>query len=195
MVRQKKEAHATIYYVLLIVVVAYLLSSIINLRYSQILMSLALIILISAGRIIRNNNHDYNHDNYELFLAITMFLLAFFGETLKLYSKISGYDWLMHLVGGLYLGVIFTLMINNKENRNNWIIKLLVMILIIGLLWEGAEFLADKNFNTMMQTSNLDTIMDLVMALIGGMITFLVTLKDYKKKPIIRKKIIVKRID
>jgi len=105
-------------------------------------------------------------------------MLSFF----DFYASISWIDIVMHFVGGISIGVAFPLFLH-EIRRNNYITwndnytLFLITIALIGLTvvcWEFIEFSVDFLFNFHTQPGLTDTMADMALGLIGGMIGFFV---------------------
>lgn len=127
-----------------------------------------------------------------LFIEILIFSLIisfihYFAAIYGLYWAISWLDILMHFLGGLLIGliVLFVFFTSEKidfpkENRLMVIIFSISLVLVVGLLWELWElYVGIAN----LFTDSADTIMDLVMDIIGAIFAyFYSTNKIWKKR-------------
>ena len=111
-----------------------------------------------------------------------------------LYVTIKNLDDIMHFIGGIAIGISYTLFLRflQKENLLGRMHKLVYFVIVISLVvltsvgWEFLEFGLDtvyprENLGPR-QPSLPDTMLDLLLALVGGVIGYLVTIKFLKYK-------------
>ena len=128
-------------------------------------------------------------------LEILMFgalLLHLLGGVLNLYTAYN-WDFLTHLVSSILtavIGFISIVIIDryvNSVKLNSFLIILFVILftLAVGVLWELGEFFSDYFFGTEEQHGYLDTMSDLLIDLLGGIIMAVVSplyLRGYPKR-------------
>jgi len=83
---------------------------------------------------------------------------------------------IMHVLGGIWLGLASIYLFPLKEDSFKFIFKIFLIILLVGVGWEIFEILVDKvitqnSFNT------LDTLSDIFFDLSGGCFAILYFLK------------------
>jgi hypothetical protein len=109
-------------------------------------------------------------------LGILVSLLHFFALSLSLYWVIDWYDILMHFLGGLLIGLIITSFIRRVHEGEEVLHKKLLFIsvifgvLTIALGWELWEIFL--GFTDIIQ-DQFDTILDVIMGLLGGVLSVL----------------------
>lgn len=123
---------------------------------------------------------------------LIIFLSAFLGRTLNLYSKIPEFDTILHFLCGMYVaffGITIFLLLN-KGNYKNTILMFAFMIcftMFIGSMWEIFRYIINITINSAPIDGSgiLDTIIDLSADFLGSiaavLITFIVikTRKDF----------------
>jgi hypothetical protein len=121
-----------------------------------------------------------------LFLTILVAVLHITALELYLYWTVSWFDILMHFIGGAVIGVATTFVFFTsgyiKYPNDHWVVVLSVTlgaVLIVGLAWELWEVFV--GFTDVVNDVN-DTIVDLIMDLLGGSVAYL-----YSKKAIWQK--------
>lgn len=108
-----------------------------------------------------------------------------------LYWVFPWFDILMHFLGGLWVGLIvmwflfFSGFINkniNETSRVRVFYVSILSVLIVGLLWEVFEFYT----GVMILETNygMDTIIDLIMDILGASVAATYVLVKYKKRQI-----------
>ncbi|KKR22889.1 MAG: hypothetical protein UT53_C0031G0002 [Candidatus Yanofskybacteria bacterium GW2011_GWD2_39_48] len=125
-----------------------------------------------------------------LFLVIT-FSLSIIATIYGWDNDYAWYDIVLHLSGGLFMAMFLYDYFSSAIMGTNWFKKMLLIVgytLIIGVLWEFAEFLAGKylsdpiynkwHFRTYFIGNLQDTLYDLLNDIIGGL-AFAIT---YRRK-------------
>jgi hypothetical protein len=105
-------------------------------------------------------------------LILFIFVLNLIAMKFYWYLSIWWFDMPMHLLGGLWLGLVFILFLKTKDLSFNNIIKIILGVLLVGVAWEMFEVIVNKAtiqnpFNT------LDTISDVCFDLAGAFISIL----------------------
>ena len=112
-----------------------------------------------------------------LLILISLSILHYIGMRYFLYIKISWYDIMTHIMGGMaiFLSLYWcmkTYFIHNYISNNPWLI--IVITTIIGVLWEVMEWYFDITIapvNTLLY--KIDTIKDLLDDTLGAVIVYL----------------------
>ena len=110
-----------------------------------------------------------------LWLVIAIFFLNSMAMKFHWYYSIWWFDMPMHLLGGVFVGLI-TLAFFPRQP----ILNIFLSILLIGTLWELFEFSLDK-FITYNPQNFLDTLSDLAYDLAGGFSASLYFLYNHRK--------------
>lgn len=115
-------------------------------------------------------------------LGILVAILSFFwiGLSLDWDRSFWWYDNVLHFAGGLWVASIFEYFIYRLElaviNRHFWVKLILGLgfVALIGVLWEFHEYLADIYLRSeFFQSSIKDTVSDLTLDLLGGLLFLL----------------------
>lgn len=150
----------------------------------------------------------------QIFIVIFVYASLFLGEARNFYIKFWWWDSLLHFLSGIALGfagflIIYILYKTGRIHASPAILMILsfCFVLAIGALWEIFEFLMDQFLNLDMQKSRnlyeisnnqmdtrlgvINTMQDLILDALGGLIASLVGFLFLKKKtPTFLKKII-----
>ncbi len=113
----------------------------------------------------------------EIFAVLFIYATLFLGEIHGYYTKFWWWDLVLHTGSALTLGLIgfmilYILYKREKVKSSPIVIALFsfAFAVAIGALWEIFEFSMDLIFSTKMQKSALDTMTDLIVDAVGGMI-------------------------
>ena len=105
----------------------------------------------------------------DLLFTLMVFLHAFMGEVLDLYSKFELFDKALHLYGGVVIAmlgflVVYTLHYTRKVRLSLPLVGFFTIsfTMAMGAMWEIGEFTVDKFFNTRAQNSLDDTMFDMI---------------------------------
>lgn len=99
-------------------------------------------------------------DELEMIILIFIFSAEILGELNSFYTRIPGWDTMLHTINGFIMGAIGLSLIdllNKNKNINIKLTPIFVAIvsfcfsMTIGILWEFFEFGMDMTFNTDMQ--------------------------------------------
>jgi hypothetical protein len=122
------------------------------------------------------------------FFALLTAVLHYFALVNFLYWNVDWFDILMHFLGGvtmayLALFVFFTsryIPVFSNLRKNLWVVFFVVMLFtaVIGLGWELLEIFSGLS-NVL--TDRFDTILDLVMDMLGAVAVFLLEVRRNKK--------------
>ncbi len=105
-----------------------------------------------------------------LWILIVFHFIAFFGD---LYQSYNGLDKISHFLGGFWLTILFSHLVQRFKWPEGSFITVLGWVALFTIFWEFHEFLADKlinNGNLKMQVSVSDTMGDLFFGLLGATI-------------------------
>ena len=119
-------------------------------------------------------------DNSKIFLYyVFIFLADFLGCVVNLYNTISWFDSFVHFLSGIFtfiLGlIIYEKISTKKENKLLKVVFCLGIVAIIIVLWEIIEYTGDNligsNLQHVIDTGIKDTMTDMIVALLGGIIS------------------------
>tara|TARA_Y100000310_G_scaffold337740_1_gene425583 strand:+ start:403 stop:1044 length:642 start_codon:yes stop_codon:yes gene_type:complete len=114
-----------------------------------------------------------------LYALAVLFIFAslFLGEFVRFYDKFFWWDSLLHTASAFAFGLIGFTILYILVQRNRIVASPLTLAIFsflfavgIGATWEVIEFFIDNLFLTDMQKSGLDTMGDLMVDMIGGLI-------------------------
>ena len=110
-------------------------------------------------------------------LSIIVSFLHYSALVLSLYYTVSWFDIMMHFIGGSLIGLLFIFILYiyewkpfQKNNKATVFIVTLGGVLIVGLAWELWELFVGF---TDITTDFPDTLLDIIMDLLGGSMAFL----------------------
>ena len=106
----------------------------------------------------------------------------------NIYSRFPDFDIPMHFIGGVAITYFFggsyraarQFDLLGTPSKAMYPVTVLGLTCVAAVVWEFAEFLMDRRFGTHSQPSLEDTLLDLLMGLLGG-IAFLTV--QYKRWP------------
>lgn len=114
---------------------------------------------------------------FVVWLAILIIVIHIFFLFFNLYDSIPWLDILMHFLGGMWAGFFSYLILINGINFNFSGIKFLIILVsasaFIGVLWEFLEFIMTRLTSIPMQGTLQDTMGDLLMDIIGGIVSWI----------------------
>jgi hypothetical protein len=92
--------------------------------------------------------------------------------------EMNNVDTYIHFIGGLSIAFSINNALTVLEKENLLVIKrklvkvffIVAAVAFVAVLWEIYEFTWDLNFGTHLQPSNFDTIKDLIMGTLGGLL-------------------------
>jgi hypothetical protein len=123
---------------------------------------------------------------YYLFLFCSLFL----GSIEDFYNRFKWWDAALHFYKGIFMGFVgislYKLFIATRiQTRiSKWIIFLFVLSISVNatVLWEVYEFLGDLTFtHTMQSGGNTDTMYDIIIGMISGLLTAIYSMKRREK--------------
>lgn len=148
-----------------------------NNNYSRVMTFVAIFPLLLIPFII--NKTKLKLSDKEIFLYYLFILLAdFIGCVCNLYNNVSWYDIFVHFLSGMFTFVLATIIYRMISNDNNKLLKILFCLGIVALIaitWEVFEFSIDSLAHTNLQhnqdTGVIDTMQDMIVATLGGIIS------------------------
>lgn len=156
--------------------------------YIRILTTLTIIITIFIPIVLRNTRFRLSQkDKFIYYLFI--FIAHFLGAIMNLYKRIIYYDLFVHFISGMvffYISYLILVKTNSHQYKNKLInfLYFLGVVSFSALVWEILEFSGDillnNNFQHSIDTGIIDTMGDMIAALFGGLISYLIYLKSNK---------------
>ncbi len=102
---------------------------------------------------------------------VLLFLVNLLGMQVHLYYIFPWFDILTHFMGGFSVGVL-SLIISGvwegKYHSGHIVLTILLVTLAVGIGWEAIEFNLDRFIGAGLQMGTWDTIMDIIMDLVGA---------------------------
>ena len=150
-----------------------------NNNYSRVMTFIAIFPLLLIPFII--DKIKFKLSDKEIFLYYLFILLAdFIGCVCNLYNTVSWYDIFVHFLSGMFTFVLATIIYRVLSDSDNKLLKILFclgIVTIIAITWEVFEFSIDNLAHTNLQhnqdTGVIDTMQDMIVALLGGGISSL----------------------
>lgn len=149
-----------------------------NNNYARIMTFIAIFPLLLVPFII--NKTKFKLSEQETFLYyVFIFIADFIGCVYNLYNNVSWYDIFVHFLSGMFTFVLATIIFRNiSNNNNNKLLKVLFslgIVALIAIFWEIFEFSIDNiahvNLQHNQDTGVIDTMQDMIVALLGGVIS------------------------
>ena len=103
-------------------------------------------------------------------LSLLLAILNLLALAFYFYWTLSWYDYLMHFLGGLTLGVVMIAVLRIESHSTRGFIILFLSVMVMGGVWEVVEYMADLTDST--EPYAIDTIKDLVMDALGGGVAY-----------------------
>ena len=159
-------------------------NSILNGNLNRLIPKTLILPIILIPTIFKNTKFELNDFNLFIFY-IFIFISHFLGSIVNLYKYIWWYDIFAHGISGIfsYMVSIFILKKLNMYNRNNILFNFLFSFGIVFMVagsWEIMEFITDIVLHTNLQhnldTGVIDTMEDIIIAIIGGIVAFVISL-------------------
>ena len=126
------------------------------------------------------------HKKFKIFFAITIpgFLILHILGVWRYYYTNNFYDNVLHFLAGFSAGLVVFWILQIKKIKNKKLICIII-VLIIGILWEILEYIGDTTIGISlnwkpMQLGPLDTFYDLVADILGGI--FFISVYTYRQK-------------
>ena len=148
-----------------------------NNNYARVMTFVAIFPLLLIPFIISKTRLKLS--DKEIFLYYVFILLAdFIGCVCNLYNTVSWYDIFVHFLSGMFTFVLATIIYRLITNDKNIILKILFclgVVAIIAIMWEVFEFSIDSLAHTNLQHNQdsgvIDTMQDMIVAILGGILS------------------------
>ena len=150
-----------------------------NKLFVRFLISIAILPVVLIPRIFKK----YISDKIEIIYLIFIFFAYLLGSIVNLYDKINCYDTIMHTLSGILEAIIAIYIINKSNNKLQNIIFILGFVSLLSVSWEIFEFISNIILKTdpqkVLLTGATDTMKDLIVALLGGIMVLLFRREKY----------------
>lgn len=159
-------------------------------EYLRVFSSFSIFFTILLPLILRKTKFELTPQDKFIYLSF-IFLAHFLGSILNLYKYIDWFDTFVHFLSGILTFYIayFLLERTNNHNPKNKLINFLYLLGVVALIavsWEIIEYIGDLLFNANYQhsieTGVGDTMCDMIVAMLGGLISYLFYHRAYKLK-------------
>jgi type IV secretory pathway TrbL component len=122
---------------------------------------------------------------YACALVVFIWIINTLANKFYWYSAMWYFDIPMHIMGGIFLGLLFGAIFFKKllilDTRDSLVI-ILLSVLIVGLGWEFFEYTVQAFLKGSLQIANLpDSIKDMAMDMLGGSLASIFVLKAVKR--------------
>ncbi len=158
--REKLTKSKKLFLLLRFIVFLVLIRNIFVGNYENVFVCILTLILFFIPTIIERQFKLEIPDELEMIILIFIFSAEILGELNSFYTRIPGWDTMLHTINGFIMGAIGLSLIdllNKNKNINIKLTPIFVAIvsfcfsMTIGILWEFFEFGMDMTFNTDMQ--------------------------------------------
>lgn len=142
------------------IVFLILIRNILTGNYENVFVCILTLLLFLVPFIIERKFKIEIPDDLEIIILVFIFSAEILGELNSFYTRIPGWDTMLHTINGFIMGAIGLSLIellNKNENIKIMLSPIFVAIvsfcfsMTIGVLWEFFEFGMDMTFNTDMQ--------------------------------------------
>lgn len=124
------------------------------------------------------------------FPALVLALHTILIKILDIYLLYPWFDIPMHFVGGLAVSTSYFLLLKHAQKKNYlgkmhetaFFAFVIALVGLTAVLWEFAEFIADAVIQINSQLSLADTMADLFLGLVGGVVGFFAMFLSRKPK-------------
>lgn len=164
--------------IIVLSVVSYLIA-IYNIKHKilvRVLIALTILPVLLVPKILRKLKFKIS-DNLEFIFLLFMIFAYFLGTVLNFYDKFNNYDTLMHFLSGVFEAFIAIDLIKENKNKGLNILFVLGFVCLVSVCWEIFEFTSSIVLKVDPQRVELtgvtDTMKDLIVALIGGILVVL----------------------
>lgn len=107
------------------------------------------------------------------FLIFFVFLINALAIKFYWYYSIRWFDMPMHFLGGFWVGLALLWFFNVKYIDKNYIYKVILGVLFVGLCWEVFEFFVNNLYFARYPFDIVDTIQDIFFDLFGGFLSLI----------------------
>lgn len=173
--------------------VGYAIPCIIDGDLYEVLIRLSIILTAFIPMILRKLFHMHITPLVEIFYLLFIFLGHFLGSIVGLYNTVNNFDKIVHTISGVLTGLVALLLLRNMNKYQSSailfnIIFILSLTLAVAGVWEIFEYVNDiifkANAQHVLETGINDTMLDIIVAGIGGIIVSIIyiyeTLKNKK---------------
>lgn len=151
--------------------------------HSRILTYIAVIPVIFIPFYLKKGK-GFIDDKELLYYNLFVFLADFLGCVVNLYNQIWWYDLFIHFLSGIYTFIIAFYLLNKMNIKKNsiWFDLLfgICFVMFIASVWEffefGVDYFLGMNLQHQIDSGVVDTMEDMIVAFLGGMVASVVVL-------------------
>lgn len=119
-----------------------------------------------------------------LFLVVLLFIANSLAMKFYWYISVPWSDMVMHTTGGVFLAIVTCAYFYNRLKSSStstfWLV-VVSSVFVLGLLWEGFEYLVQSVFKFNYMANIPDSISDMLFDLLGGILGGIFVLNEKKK--------------
>ena len=148
-----------------------------NNNYSRVLTYIAIFPILLLPFIINKTKYKLT-DIETMMYYIFIFLADFLGCVVNLYNTISWYDMFVHFLSGITTFILALIIYKHISKEKNKLLKIIFCMGIVALIavaWELFEYFMDTcvgmNLQHTLDTGVTDTMQDMLVALLGGLLS------------------------
>lgn len=148
-----------------------------NNNYSRVLTYIAIFPILLLPFIINKTKYKLT-DIETMMYYIFIFLADFLGCVVNLYNTISWYDMFVHFLSGIATFILALIIYKHISKEKNKLLKIIFcmgIVAIIAVVWELFEYFMDTyvgmNLQHTLDTGVTDTMQDMLVALLGGLLS------------------------
>jgi len=105
------------------------------------------------------------------FFGIFIFIMNILANLFYWYTSIFWFDMFMHTLGGVFIAIVFGAIFQNKFSTfssQKFFLFLISLVFVIGVFWEGYEYVVQYFIKNVHLADLPDSISDLVCDVVGG---------------------------
>lgn len=106
-------------------------------------------------------------------LVVLLWVLNFIALSFYFYWTVGWYDFMMHFLGGLTIGILIAWFLGIEDRSLRLFLILFVLVMSVGIAYEIFEYVYGLTLST--EEYSLDTIHDLIMNAVGATAAYYLT--------------------
>lgn len=161
-------------------------------KYFSVFTSFTIILTVLFPIFLKNTKFKLSYQDKFIYY-IFIFLAQFLGGILNFYKRVSWFDVFTHFISGMVFCYIAFFIMSKLEKRNNYrsfiyFLYSMGVVALSAVLWEVVEYVGDLVLGTNLQhnieTGVNDTMEDMIVALMGGFIAYIILVVKLGKENI-----------
>jgi hypothetical protein len=189
-VLSKKNIYKLISSIIILTLTLAIIDSIIQKNWIVLFTSILTLILVLIPIFFHKKYPIKLSKGFEIIIVIFIYASIFLGEVKGFYEYFWWWDLVLHATSAIvfaFIGFTILFLMYSKQNIQAKPVILAIFAftfaIAIGTIWEIFEFTMDQLFNLHMQKSGLiDTMIDLIVDVIGALFSSIITFFYFKKK-------------